>query len=176
MNRRAFLGVLFSFIGFAALYPLRKVQTFFSRMRLAPLSDHAMKTGVCIAEHIYPADQDPGAIQLGIDSFIAHQSMSPYFQQYVPSLNRMQHDLDIIAKEKGAPDFISMRAEECAPVIDRIAAGDFDHRFPGIQQDFYSLMEMTLEGCFSDPSAGGNRSRKAWHLLGGSFKEEWFNV
>jgi len=176
MKKRTFLGILVSLTGFWLLFPVSKVTSLFNRLKTRPLSDHELQTAALIAEYIYPEDSDPGASALGIDTYCANQSSTSYFRRHIPSLRRVTACLDAESRKTDHSDFSAMHPEDRAAFLDLIASGKADHLYLGIRNDFYTLVDMTIEGCFSDPLHGGNRNARAWQILDGTFKKEWMYV
>jgi len=176
MKKRTFLGILASFAGFWLLFPFSKVTSLFNRLKVRPLSDHELRTAALIAEYIYPEDSEPGASALDIDTYCANQSATLYFRRYIPSLQRVTAYLDAACRKAGQSGFPAMHPEDRAVLLDLIASGKADLRCPGIQKDFFAIIDMTIEGCFSDPLHGGNRNARAWQILDGTFKKDWMYV
>ena len=176
MKKRTFLGILASFAVFWLLFPVSKATSLFNRLKIHPLSDHELQTAALIAEYIYPEDSEPGASALGIDTYCANQSTALYFRRYIPPLQRITEYLDAASRKAGKNGFSAMHPEGRVALLDFIASGKADHLYPGIRNDFYTLVDMTIEGCFSDPLHGGNRNARAWQILDGTFKKEWMYV
>lgn len=176
MKKRTFLGILASLTSFWLLFPVSKVTALFNRLKVPPLSDHELQTAALIAEYVYPEDTDPGASALGIDTYCANQSATVYFRRYSASLQRITAHLDAVCRKAGKNGFSTMLPGDRSSLLEMIASGKADPGCPGIQKDFFAIIDMTIEGCFSDPLHGGNRNGRAWQLFGGSFKKDWMYV
>ena len=175
MNRKTFLATIISAICIWLLTPTHKVRSIFNRLK-KPLSpnEHELITASRIAEYIYPEDDSEGALSLGIHNFFTIQFKIPYYRKFITSIKRLTNHVDSESRKLCGKDFIAAEAAVQNRVLDSIA----DTRKKRIQgtviKDFHTLINLTLEGCFSDPMHGGNKNKLAWNLLGGTIKEDWF--
>lgn len=177
MKRRACIATIISGLLICFFIPYHKVRSYFHRLkRHSKPDEHELKTAACISEHIYPEDDSPGAMSLRIHNFFSMQFKTAYYKKYVSSVQHITGYLDRESCKKGGKDFLSSEKMDQNLLIESIASGKADRMQPGIQKDFHKLINMTLEGCFSDPMHGGNKDKKAWNILKGSIKEEWFDV
>ena len=175
MSRKTFIAVIISGIGIWLLIPTLKVRSIYNRLKKpSGPKKHVLKTIATIAEYIYPEDEDPGAMSLGIRNFFTLQLITPYYRKLIPGINRL---VDYLDKESGricGKDFLYATPEIKKKLLDSIASGEKDEASVEIRKDFYALIDLTLEGCFSDPMYGGNKNKQAWNLLGGTIRQEWF--
>lgn len=175
MNRKTFIATIISAICIWFLIPAHKVRSIYNRFKKpSSPNEHELKTASRIAEYIYPEDDAPGALSLGINNFFSIQFKTPYYKKYVPLVKCLTNYLDSESQKVNGKNFLSSETKTQNELLDSIAMGKKDHVITNIRKDFYTLVELTLEGCFSDPMYGGNKNKQAWNLLGGTFKEEWF--
>ncbi|MBN2038140.1 MAG: gluconate 2-dehydrogenase subunit 3 family protein [Chitinispirillaceae bacterium] len=175
MKKRTFLGLLASAALFRLFIPPRKVQALFNHLKTPVLTDHEIASASIIAEHIYPADDEPGARSLGIETFILTQCRSGYFRTYVHAIKKLTSFLDNHAQKNGARDFIAMNARSQAHAL-HMAAANNTIVPPRISEAWNALVDMTITGCFAAPMHGGNRHAQAWRLMGDSLDKEWFDA
>jgi hypothetical protein len=176
MNKRTFLGICASFAAFCLLVPSHTVRSIFNRLKSRRPSDLELETMSCIADILYPPDAGEGAAGLGIATFLANQAHTPYFRQYLAPLRRVIACLDVESHKINSKSYCSQTSDVRVRLLDDLMSGRAEAGHPGIQRDIFSLYDLVIEGCFSDPSHGGNRHKKAWGMLNGTFKEEWFNA
>lgn len=177
MNRNTFIAILLSGISIWLVTPARKVRSIYQRLKKpSGPGEHELKTAAVIAEYIYPEDDAPGALSLGINNFFTIQFATPYYRKYIPSLKRLTSYLDSESKKITGKNFLSTESKIQHELLDSIASGEKGRVNTAIRKDFYTFIELTLEGCFSDPMYGGNKNKQAWNLLGGTIREEWFNA
>lgn len=177
MRRRTWIAVIIAGISFWLIIPLYRIRLLFNRLRVSPGPDgHSIETAAHIAEFIYPADAAPGALALNIHRFFTEQFVTLYYYRHGVSLQRLMKYVDTQARISGARDFLSAEKSVQDQILQRVTSGEDDETSQEIQRGFYALVDMTLEGCFSDPRHGGNCNKQAWRLLGGTIKEEWFDV
>ncbi len=177
MNRRKFVAAGIAGICFWFFIPLHRVRSIFNRLkkRSGP-TQNELKTATRIAEYIYPADDLPGATSLGIEIFFSEQFQTPYYRQYIPALKRLCRFLDKKCRKEHSCGFLAADPSIQNELIHTLSSEQTIRQNPGIQKDFNALVDITLEGCFSDPMHGGNREKNAWRILTGTVNEEWFNV
>ena len=177
MKRKTFLATIISGICIWLITPAHIVRSVFNRLKLpSSPNEHELKTASRIAEYIYPEDDSAGALSLGIYTFFFIQFSTPYYQKYLLPVKRLTNYLDSESHKMNKKNFLSSETSVQNKLLDSLASGKKDRARTSINKDFYTLMDLTLEGCFSDPMHGGNRDKRAWKSLGGSIKEDWFNA
>ena len=175
MNRKTFIATIVSGICIWLLIPAHRVRSIYNRFKKTPApGKHVLKTIATVAEYIYPEDDDAGALSLGIRNFFSLQLTTPYYRKLLPGVNRLVDYLDKESRMICGKDFLYATPEIKKKLLDSIASGEKDQVSIEIGKDFLALIDLTLEGCFSDPMYGGNKNRQAWNLLGGTIREEWF--
>lgn len=108
---------------------------------------------VLIAEHIIPADHDPGATQAGVVHYIDRQLDGP--------LKRFAS-----AYRAGLPDFEplqNMAPEEQTRFLEAVEKGEHGHRPAAL---FNLLVDHTMQGFYGSPEHGGNHDEVSWRMLG----------
>ncbi len=177
MNRRSFLAIIHMGVGFWLLTPFHKIRSLYNRLKGPACPDTAeIKIASRIAEYIYPESDTPGAVSLGIENFLINQFRTPYYRHYIPSLRRITRYCNKRCMKDYSCTFLAADAEIQRQVVHTITASETVRQYPEILDDFNSLIDITLEGCFADPRHGGNREKRAWQILGGTINEEWFNA
>lgn len=175
MNRRSFIAIFVFFIFFLLCIPLHRVRAVFNRLKQQSFpDDDSLKTLVQVSECLFPKDQHPGAQALDIETFLAIQCKTAYFRNRMPALRRI---IDYVNNESlllGQKSFTASSGDIRNQIIGRVFSNSVNQQYPQILDDFYTMIDITIEGCFSDPMHGGNKQKLAWNMLNGSIKEEWF--
>lgn len=130
--------------------------------RAIPLGADTCHALALAAECLFPADRvSPGALELGIEDYLAAQLTTPYYRRHVPVLTTLVGALDRACDRS----FITAGQAERFGVVHRMAEGDLSTAEFDSRQACSVLLDITLEGCFADPKYGGNRSRLAWQTI-----------
>ncbi len=159
------------------LVPAHRVRLLFNHLKKPSFpSEHELKTLASIAEIIYPEDSTHGAQSLGIANYFITQFRETYYKKSISIMQRLVLCLDKESQKNNKTDFISSENDFQNKLINLIVTGNMENYYPGVQKDFNNLVDITLEGCFSDQVHGGNKNREAWKLMKESFKVEWFDV
>jgi hypothetical protein len=119
------------------------------------------ETLAAACERLFPADEDPGAIALGAPEFVDRELMSEAFSGWQDFFRQRLADLDGDALARHERYFVKLGASEQDALLDAWAQGSQSQ-----QLFMHRLLHLTLEGCFCDPSHGGNRGGRAWALVG----------
>ena len=100
-----------------------------------------------VLDAIIPPDQDPGATDLGVDSFVLH------------ILARDRADAAAVIRaglaQLGA-GFLALTPIQRTAKLTALAD----------QPWFTTLAELAAEGYYADPGNGGNRDARSWAMLG----------
>ena len=126
---------------------------FFNALELATLS--------AACERILPRDDEPGAIDLGVPSYIDRMLTDEIMVNWREPVRRGLADLDEGATKLGAAAFTELgfaAQDELMAEIEKTTRGPTGF--------FVRLMHLTFEGAFGDPRHGGNRDGAGWKLLG----------
>jgi hypothetical protein len=177
MNRRGFIATVVTGALFLFFTPYHKIRRLYNRLK-RPASPGVREIRILsrIAEYIYPEDETSGALSLGIENFFISQFSTPYYHQYVPAARRLCRFLDRITNSRYGCDFLSAEPDKQSQLMQGFISPVTMQQYPEAREDFSMLVDCTIEGCFSDPTHGGNREKKAWQMLNGTVNEEWFNV
>jgi gluconate 2-dehydrogenase gamma chain len=114
-------------------------------------------------ERILPRDEDPGALDAQVPSYIDRILQTP-------ELKQMKGDFlqGLSALERRARSMFQKGFSEATPSQqDELLAIFKDSRSGSGEAHFYELLLLlTLEGFLGDPSYGGNKDRVGWKLVG----------
>lgn len=122
-------------------------------------SADARRTLDAACERLLPADQDPGALELGVPDFIDRAlAGDPYYAALRGPLAAALATLDGDARAQHGRAFAALDAIDQDALMLR-----FQDRDP---QNFSALLHLAVEGAFADPIHGGNRDGAGWKLIG----------
>lgn len=129
----------------------------------ATFTDPEFETMAAAAERIFPRDEDVGAADLGVPSYIdralSDRRMSHVRDDFVRGLEALMQR----AKAQYQKPFPQLASEQ----QDALLAEFKNSAKSSGEGHFYELLVvLIMEGAFSDPSYGGNRDRKGWTLIG----------
>lgn len=123
--------------------------------------EFAVVSAAC--ERLIPRDEDPGAIDAGVPTYLDRMLQSP-------SLGDMREDFlaGVAALDRRARRMFQVGFAEAAPTQqDELLTLFKDAPAHSGEARFYELLlVLTLEGLLGDPSYGGNRNRVGWQLVG----------
>jgi gluconate 2-dehydrogenase gamma chain len=127
------------------------------------LTDEEYDVLAAACERMLPRDEDPGATDLGVPSYIDRALGDP----------RMSHVKDDFIR---GLDALMRRAQaqqgkpfaQLAPEAQDALLTTFKNSPKGSGEGHWYelLVVLTMEGALSDPSYGGNKDRKGWELIG----------
>jgi hypothetical protein len=110
---------------------------------------------LAVIDRIIPADQDPGALDLGADRYVVQQLAG----------EAMEFAQDILA----GLDAIDLAAHLCfGSAFKSLAPADKDALLIDIEEQpwFLALAELVAEGFYADPANGGNLGARSWDMIG----------
>jgi gluconate 2-dehydrogenase gamma chain len=115
-----------------------------------------------VCERLLPRDEDPGAIDLGVPSYIDRMLASPDLASVRAMLLRVLPIVDREARKRtaGKPYHEALADEQ-----DAILAA-WQHGRDGGQSFFAVILSLTLEGAFGDPRYGGNSGGRGFAMIG----------
>lgn len=141
-------------------------------------------------ERLIPSDENgPGAIDAGVPSYIDkqlggawgagerlyrsgpwHEGMTTqgYQLPFTPAelFRNALRGIDADLKKRGSKPFEQLGAEAQDTYLKMLESGGIDlHGVPS-KVFFQSLLDLTIEGYFSDPVYGGNKDMLAWKMIG----------
>jgi len=115
-----------------------------------------------VCERLLPRDEDPGAIDLGVPTYIDGMLASPELASVRELLLRVLPVLDReSAKRYGGKTFPQATPAEQDVIID-----SWQHGRDGSQHFFDVILSLTLEGAFGDPKYGGNVGGRGFAMIG----------
>lgn len=117
-----------------------------------------------IAVQLVPADENPGAKEAGVLSYIDGVLAGKFGKFYK---DRYEHGLrmvDEVSRKQFDRDFIALESNQQISILKALESGDTggdDGR------NFFSLiLRHTMEGYYGDPEHGGNRGNASWKMIG----------
>jgi gluconate 2-dehydrogenase gamma chain len=118
---------------------------------------------VCAAcERILPADEDPGAVDLGVPRFVDRALALDDYGEWRAPFRAGLSALDAESQRRHGKRFDDARdAEQDALLADWQERGR-----PAEREFFRMLLHLTLEGAFGDPIYGGNADGRGFALVG----------
>jgi len=129
-------------------------------------TDRALLNAVC--DQIVPADEFPGAVELGVVTFIerllaeAHPEWVGVYQAGLQALESASR------RVKGA-GFSELQPSGKKEFLESVQRGELaDGHWTGeAQQGFFDMvLSHTMNGYYGHPEWGGNKGRKAWAMIG----------
>ncbi|MDB5529406.1 MAG: hypothetical protein JWR51_2509 [Devosia sp.] len=114
----------------------------------------ATATLLAVIDRIIPADQDPGALDLGTDHYVMAQLSSQ--AGLAASVWAGLAQLDDLADTRFNAVFAKLTAEQQDALIALHQQADW----------FAALAELTAEGFYADPANSGNRDALSWRMIG----------
>jgi len=126
------------------------------------------QTVAAICGRIIPADQDPGATDAGVVSFIDLQLMGPY-KRYRATYRQGVRGLEQTSFDMSGHRFAELSPEKQDEILKALeGGGTTGEAWKGLAaKDFFSLVvSHTMQGFYGDPRHGGNRERASWKMLG----------
>ncbi len=136
--------------------------------RWRALSDDEAKALAAACDGIIPPDQDPGAAQAGVVTFIDRQ-LATRQKAALPAWQAGLRALDATARRRHGQRFSDLRPEQQTELLQALEAGSVD-RADWREADpvgfFRQLHRHTMMGFYGDPRHGGNKDRVAWRMLG----------
>jgi gluconate 2-dehydrogenase gamma chain len=137
------------------------------------LTDGEAELAGLICEQIIPADQDPGALELGVVNFIDKQLVGPY-QRHQEAYRSGLRGTEETSQAMFSLTFKELSWEEQTEVLKALEAG----KAPGktwentSSASFFSLIrDHTMQGFYGSPRHGGNKNYASFHMLGVPFPQ-----
>jgi len=136
--------------------------------RWRALSEDEARTLAAACDCIVPPDEDPGAVQAGVVSFIDRQ-LATRQKDALGAWREGLRSLDASARRRHGQPFADVSSDAQTALlaateqghVEKADWGDVDPaRF------FRTLRDHTMMGYYGDPRHGGNRDRVAWRMLG----------
>ena len=123
-------------------------------------AEFAAVSAVC--DRLLPRDEDPGALDLGVPTYIDRAVASPDLAETREILVRLIPALDRQSRKRhGGKAFSDATPDE----QDRLLAA-WQRGAGGERRFFAAMLDLTLEGAFGDPKYGGNAGGRGFALTG----------
>lgn len=115
-----------------------------------------------ICERILPRDQDPGANDLGVPTYIDRALATPELASAREVVVRVMPLVDRQARTRfGGKGFHELTPEQQDEILEL-----WEHGHDGGQHFFPVILSLTLEGAFGDPKYGGNAGGLGFAMIG----------
>lgn len=123
-------------------------------------SSFATLSAIC--ERLLPRDEDPGAIDLGVPTYIDRALATADLASIREVVLRVLPLVDRQTRERfGGKAFHEATAEQQDDVL-----GLWERGHDGGQRFFPIMLNLTLEGAFGDPKHGGNAGGRGFAMIG----------
>jgi gluconate 2-dehydrogenase alpha chain len=132
---------------------------------LVTFTKQQSRTVSALFERLFPADEDPGATEIGVTQYVDRALDGAYEDQ------TWWYRLGLDALDRNAASAYGVSFAECTPeqqdtLVARLETGDLSDFEAPPQQEFFDLLCKHLqEGLFADPAYGGNKDKKGWKVL-----------
>jgi gluconate 2-dehydrogenase gamma chain len=138
------------------------------KSRWRALSEEEAATLAAACDQVIPPDEDPGAAQAGVVSFIDRQ-LATRQKGDLGAWQQGIRALDATARRRHGRPFAELASEAQVALLRSLEDGSVD-RADWIDADptrfFATLRRYTMMGFYGDPRHGGNKDRVAWTMLG----------
>jgi gluconate 2-dehydrogenase gamma chain len=136
--------------------------------RWRALTDEEARTLAAACDQIIPPDQDPGADQAGVVSFVDRQ-LATRQKKTLSLWQAGLRGLEATARRRHGTAFTELPGDaQIAMLADLEKAAVEPAEWIGIEpRAFFALLrEHTMMGFYGDPRHGGNKDRVSWKMLG----------
>lgn len=123
------------------------------------LSNTELATLRAAVDLLIPPDVSPGAVDAGVDEYIAN-ALTGRYAALAPTY---QAGLAAFEQAAGSGGFAALTTDAQEKILTNAEAGSLDSLPDGF---FALLLAHTREGMFSDPIYGGNKNFAGWDLIG----------
>jgi hypothetical protein len=122
-----------------------------------------------LLDRIIPADEFPGAIAAGVDSYVMQQLMGRPGEasHLIPGLAQL--DVEASSAHGDGVTFAALDQEKQEALLRKIEAGQSLTKWPleaSAAHFFARMVELAHEGYYADPGNGGNRDAVSWKMIG----------
>jgi gluconate 2-dehydrogenase gamma chain len=136
--------------------------------RWRALTEDEARTLAAACDQIVPPDQDPGAADAGVVTFIDRQ-LATRRKTERPRWQAGLRGLDATARRRHGKPFAELPFDVQTAVLQDVEKGAVEGAdWNGVEPAaFFSLLrEHTMMGFYGDPRHGGNKDRVSWRMLG----------
>jgi len=121
-----------------------------------------------VCEQIFPKDEFPGAIELGVPGFI-ERCLREGHADWTGIYRAGFRSTEASSRSTYAKEFLELSFDEQTRLLERMQTGDLPKTdWPSVAaKDFFRMLrDHTLQGAYSHPKYGGNRNKAAWDMIG----------
>lgn len=122
---------------------------------MSDLSKYQLARLRAVIDRIIPADQDPGALDLGADDYVAAQ-LAGEAREFAEDIFAGLEALDLAGRVNYQAAFAALPPPQQDALLSAVE----------MQPWFLALAELTAEGFYADPANGGNRGARSWAMIG----------
>lgn len=117
-----------------------------------------------VAEQIFPADELPGALEIGVLFFI-DEALGGLMSGVAPQIKQGLAELQQLSQQQHGPDahFARLDFDQQTSLLEGIEHSPF----------FQAMTFLTLAGVFAMPRHGGNRDHAGWRMIGFEQRHAW---
>jgi gluconate 2-dehydrogenase alpha chain len=127
---------------------------------------HEARTAAAIFERLFPADDAPGATEIGVVAYV-DRALAGAYAAHAESYRLGLLALDAAAHARHDAPFAACGESEQDALLADLERGKVEGMLAPSQQAFFELLRAHLqEGLFADPAYGGNREKLGWKTLG----------
>jgi len=138
------------------------------KSRWRALTEEEAKTLGAACDQIVPPDQDPGAAEAGVVTFVDRQ-LATRQKEALARWRAGIRGLDATSRRRHGKPFEELPFEAQAAVLQDVEKGAVEAAdWTGVAASaFFALLrEHTMMGFYGDPRHGGNKDRVSWRMLG----------
>ena len=138
-----------------------------SEGRFRALTDDEARTLAAASDRIIPRDEDPGANDAGVISFVDRQ-LATRQRDDLPEWRAGLAALESSARRRHGKAFADLPADAQPALlqdVERGAVESDDWRSVAPAAFFARLRDYTMMGFYGDPRHGGNKERVSWKML-----------
>jgi gluconate 2-dehydrogenase gamma chain len=136
--------------------------------RWRALAEDEARTLAAACEQIIPKDEDPGAAEAGVVTFIDRQ-LATRQKKELSTWRAGIRGLDATARRRHGTPFADLPFEAQTAVLRDVEKGAVEAAdWSGVEAaTFFGLLRgHTMMGFYGDPRHGGNKDRVSWKMLG----------
>ena len=126
-------------------------------------------------ERIIPADEYPGASELGVVEFI-DRTLKEAHPDWIVLYRTGLKSSELSCQQVHGSSFVRLDPGQQNEFLRRMERGDLppDHWYGYSSGDFFGMVrDHTMQGYYSHPKYGGNREKLAWKMIG---YEDWWVI
>ena len=136
--------------------------------RWRSLTEEEATTLAAACDQIVPPDEDPGAAQAGVVTFIDRQLATKQTER-AETYRRAIRALDATARRRHAQPFAALAFDAQTAILRDVEKGVVETEdWTGVEPApfFQHVLSHTMMGFYGDPRHGGNKERVSWRMLG----------